>query len=274
MAEARPYDEPYVLDLIRQDTGPGETAVPEDLASVVVLSFDRLKLLRRTLDSLRECTRHPHELILVDDGSRKRGIRRYLFQLLERGEVSSLLLNGGPPLGIGEAINRGFRAAHGAFLCKIDGDVTFTPGWLEHCVRVLKTFPEVGLLGGHGARFWEDPHFASVEAARRWNVGPLERDGERLQVVKAIFGCHTMMRREVYEAVGPYDPGKNWTADMDYMVRVRNRGLLLAHTRDPLIEHIGWRRSSFPRGGDRNRAPRGVPRVFPEGTGEREGRRG
>lgn len=261
MPDVKPYDDPYILDLIREDSGPGETGVPEELVSIVVLSLDRLKLLRSTLSSLRECTDHPYELILVDDGSRRRGIRRYLFRLLERAEISTLILNAGRPLGIGEAVNRGFRAAHGAYLCKVDADVAFTPGWLGKCVRALEAFPEVGLLGGHGARFWDDPHFATVEAARRWSGDELERDGIRLRAVEAIFGCHNMMRREVFEKVGPYDHRKNWAADMDYMVRVRNHGLLLAHTWEPLIEHIGWRRSSFP-SGDRTHAPRAVPRIF------------
>ena len=272
MPDVKPYDDPYILDLIREDSGPGETGVPEELVSIVVLSLDRLKLLRSTLSSLRECTDHPYELILVDDGSRRRGIRRYLFRLLERAEISTLILNAGPPLGIGEAVNRGFRAAHGAYLCKVDADVAFTPGWLGKCVSALEAFPEVGLLGGHGARFWDDPHFATVEAARRWSGDELERDGIRLRAVEAIFGCHNMMRREVFEKVGPYDPQKNWAADMDYMVRVRNHGLLLAHTWEPLIEHLGWRHSSFPRG-DRTRASRAVPRVFgaPAGGGPESG---
>lgn len=118
------------------------------MASIVVLSFNRLAYLRSTLESLFAATpRNAFELIVVDNGSTD-GSAEALRKLADRGAVDKLILSQ-RNRGVSAGINVGFAYAEPSsrYLIKLDSDIKLlTPGWLARFETFFEKVPEAGIL--------------------------------------------------------------------------------------------------------------------------------
>jgi len=110
-------------------------------------SLDILKLF---LQSLRQSTRLPFDLMVFDNGSCEE-IQDYLIELRRQGIIQILIL-AQHNLGKVGAWNYLFSAAPGEFIAYADSDLLFLPGWLEASLDVFNTFPAVGMVTAQPAR--------------------------------------------------------------------------------------------------------------------------
>ena len=162
-------------------------------ASLCVLSFNRRKYLERSLKSLWANTRYPYELIILDDGSSQREVQEYIFELVRKKKVSTVLMNTDHNMGIGIGVNRGFQIARGDYLWKLDADLEYKPGWLGHCVELLEKYPQIGCMGLF--KYWHEPCMFDNEL--------IKKHPEYLEVIDFV-GSAIGMRREVYDEIGPW----------------------------------------------------------------------
>jgi glycosyltransferase involved in cell wall biosynthesis len=122
------------------------------LATIVYIPFlsgyyaQSLDVLRLCLGSLRAHTDEPHELLVFDNGSCPE-VRAFLADALQEGAIDYLLLSN-ENLGKAGAWNIVFEAAPGDVMAFCDSDIFFKPGWLTEHLRILKTFPDVGMITG------------------------------------------------------------------------------------------------------------------------------
>lgn len=120
-------------------------------ASVCVLSYERLPLLKDCIGSMLAHADADFELIVHDDGSRDPELRRWLLQLSDEGVISTLLLNsGGHNEGQGIAMNRMAAISKGDPIIKCDQDLVFESGWLRKVQEVLAANRVAGGLMGTG----------------------------------------------------------------------------------------------------------------------------
>jgi glycosyltransferase involved in cell wall biosynthesis len=117
------------------------------LAGFYAQALDVLQLM---FASLRDNTPEEHGLFVFDNGSCD-AAREFLLERQRQGEIDFLLLSR-ENLGYLRAMNIIFPAAPGEFIAYTDSDVYFYPGWLEACLRVIETFPNVGLVTGTPVR--------------------------------------------------------------------------------------------------------------------------
>jgi GT2 family glycosyltransferase len=176
--------------------------VTSALVSVVIPAYDAARFLAEAIEAVLAQTYAPIELIVVDDGSTDDTpavIDRY-------PEVRHLSqVNAGPSA----ARNLGIAAATGAFLTFCDSDDRFRPTKVAAQVAHLDAHPELGcVLVGHDT-FYE----AGVERAA-WER---EEGGTQPQSVLA--------RREVFDAVGGFDPEFRLAEGMEWLGRVRAAGI-------------------------------------------------
>lgn len=206
------------------------------LVSLIVLSFNRPEFLHRTIASLKDCTTYPYELIVVDDGSMEKGNVEFLMKLYMAKQLSLLILNPGKNQGVGASINKGFHAAHGKYLIKLDSDLTYTPFWLEKVVAIMETFPEIGVLG----------LFSYHHPPCRWQdklIRYEERDGVRIQVVEDQVGSTMCIPREVYEKFGDFTEGSFcFGADYMYKMHLKEEGywIALPLPNEDLVHNFGF----------------------------------
>ncbi len=107
---------------------------------------ERLAVTRLSLESLIANTPEPHDLIVFDNGSCPELVS-YLCQLREQGQINYLILSSSN-IGKISALQVIFRAAPGEIVAYSDDDVFFLPGWLDAHLKIMDTYPRVGLVTG------------------------------------------------------------------------------------------------------------------------------
>lgn len=220
-----PYDGEFV-DHVSYNNKP--------LASLVVLSFNRPDFLHRTIASLKQYTTYPYELIVVDDGSMEKGNVEFLMRLYEAKELSLLILNPGRNQGVGASINKGFHAAHGKYLLKLDADLTYTPFWLERTVAIMETFPEIGVLGLF--HYWHEPCDWRNKLIRKE-----VRNNIEVEVHEDQVGSTMVFTREVYEKYGDFREGSYcFGADYGYKMHLKEEGYWIALPIGDLVDNFGF----------------------------------
>jgi hypothetical protein len=103
-----------------------------------------LQVLRVCLSSLRASEGLPFDLMVFDNGSCEE-VQDFLLESQRRGEIQFLVLSD-RNLGKGGAWNVIFEAAPGEVLAYTDSDALFSGDWLSESLRILETYPKVGMV--------------------------------------------------------------------------------------------------------------------------------
>lgn len=110
-----------------------------NLTSIMLVTYNRLNLTKRMLDSLIKNTDSPYRLIIVDNGS-KDGTVEWLKEFSLNKSFPIHLHFNDENLGIAAGRNRAMKIAdqfNDPWLSTVDNDVEFIPNWLSKCLDVL-----------------------------------------------------------------------------------------------------------------------------------------
>ena len=176
--------------------------------SIVVPTYNRARLVLKTLRSCLEQTYRNLELIVVDDGSTDGTAD--VVTALEREEPRIRYLRQSNQK-LPAALNAGFRISRGEYLTWTADDNQYHRDAIEVMARALSENPDVGFV-------YSDYDLVDHEgrALRRFSCGA----PEHLQESNCVGACF-MYRRRVYEEVGDYDPDWVYIEDYEYWFRVR-----------------------------------------------------
>jgi glycosyltransferase involved in cell wall biosynthesis len=182
------------------------------LVSVIVSVYNGGRFLAQALDSVFAQDYHPLEVIVVDDGStddtadvaRSYPEVHYIYQENQ---------------GVAVARNTGIAAARGDLIALQDADDLWVPGKLTLQVGHLRAHPEFYGNFGMWINFADGAPPAEGSAA-----GP-----DRVGLVTLV------VRREVHDRVGIYDPAYRVGSDMDWFSRARDAGANILMLPDILL---------------------------------------
>jgi hypothetical protein len=107
---------------------------------------DRLDVTRLCIESILANTPGDFDLLVFDNGSCP-SLVDYLRSLRQRGLVDYLLLSG-RNIGKIAALQMIFRLVPGEVVAYTDDDIFFLPGWLDAHLKLIDTFPKVGMVTG------------------------------------------------------------------------------------------------------------------------------
>lgn len=124
--------------------------------SVVIPTYNRLALLRRTIESVLSQRFADYEVIVVDDGSTD-GTTAYLKSLGGRVRVLEQA-NRGP----GAARNLGVKSASGTYIAFLDSDDVWFPWSLETYASLIAQHGSPAFVAGKPFRFQREELLASV----------------------------------------------------------------------------------------------------------------
>lgn len=116
------------------------------MLSIVAVVIDNLEITKRFVSSIRQYTRKPYELILIDNGSNDQESVIYIkqkadvyFRFSERTDLA-------------KAWNKGISLTSGQIIAVVNNDTVVPPKWFEPLEETLNINPSAGMV--HPMTFW------------------------------------------------------------------------------------------------------------------------
>lgn len=204
--------------------------------SFIIPVYNRPDEVRELLESLTQQGTFDYEVIIVEDGSQISSepvVEAFRSQLPALRYIA--VPNGGPS----KARNRGAREASGEYLLILDSDVVLPPGYLTAVDEYLECYP-VDAFGGPDAA---SDDFTPVQKAINYAMtSPLTTGGirggsadgmEKFKPRSFNLGC----RRSVYLQLGGFDEGMRFGEDIDFSLRLLERGYSTALISEAFVYH-------------------------------------
>lgn len=142
-------------------------AVLTYLPDTIAYYENRFDVTRLCIESLIANTPEPYDLLVFDNGSNPQLVD-YLRGLRDAGDIDYLIL-AGQNIGKIGALQLIARFAPGEIIAYTDDDIFFLPGWLETHLKIIDTFPDVGMVTG----FYIRPHMSyGNESAKKFASQP------------------------------------------------------------------------------------------------------
>jgi glycosyltransferase involved in cell wall biosynthesis len=218
-----------------------------------VISDSREPFFRRMIETLYAQTYQDFEHIVID-GASTDGTVDLLQKYHQEGHINILISE--PDRNVNDAMNKGIRLAQGDIIHVMNSDNYFTdPQFFETSLQALQNF---GVDFTHADR--------SIETREGKFVG-IKRGDERSAFFRMPFRYQTMLiKRNVYDEVGPFDDKYDIAADYKFMMN-----MLLAGKRGYYIPKVYICSLDGGITSDRDKVVREVTQVLYEGYGQRYG---
>lgn len=187
-----------------------------ELVSAIVPTYQRPKLLERSLGSVLRQTWRPLELVVVDDGSGD-DTQQVLATFADKAQAAGVAYryfekpNGGP----GPAKNFGMEQASGELFAFLDDDDRWYPQKLETQLSMMQTHPEAGVSFTrylHEGK--EDSPKPKPEQMRDGWAFETLCSGETRAHLQTL-----VIRRSAFEKCGGFSGHRNWE-DTEYELRL------------------------------------------------------
>jgi N-acetylglucosaminyl-diphospho-decaprenol L-rhamnosyltransferase len=220
---------------------------------VVAVTYSPGASLRSFLDTLREATVGPLDVVLADNGSTD-GVPERM--AAENRDVR--LLRTGGNVGYGAAVNAGLADVHTGWALVANPDVRFEPGSVDELLAVARRWPRAATVGpairspekelypsardlpslstgiGHALLGWIWPANPWTARYRR------ERESPRERTAGWLSGSCLLVDLEAFHSVGGFDPGYfMYFEDVDLGARLGERGWLHVYAPSAVVEHEG-----------------------------------
>lgn len=216
----------------------------KELISVIMPVYKGASLTRLALTTLVQATKPPFEVIIINNGSDPETTRA-LARMAKELPATIRVLSNEQNLGYPRAVNQGLAEANGDYLVVMNNDVLVTPFWASRLIAAFAVDPALGIVGPRtnyaagiqavtGCNYTEE---SLAEWAQKWYLG----EAGTLRAVNRLIGFLWMMKREVVERIGGFDPlfGIGNYEDDDYCIRAQLAGFKLALADDVFVHHYG-----------------------------------
>jgi hypothetical protein len=213
---------------MRVSTVPPSEATGPPVVWIVVLNWNRPDETVQCIKSLYQLDYPNYHILVVDNGSTDNSV-----EVIRNLPGIELLVNE-RNLGFGAGNNRGIQYAleRGAeYVLLLNNDTTVAPSMLSELIMVAEADPYIGIVGP--LIYYADRPREVWFAGMRFRYGLyMVRKGLSLNLplapaeeVDFVSGCGMLVRREVWERVGLFDPRFfMYYEDLDLCVRAKRVG--------------------------------------------------
>ena len=201
--------------------------------AVVIPCYELGRTLEEAVDSVRRQTLPAQEIVVVDDGSRDPFTR----QVIARLEEQRIRVIRSGHHGPAHARNLGVESTSASLLVLLDADDLFENTYLERAVTLLDEHRELSFVCcalqafGRASYRWKPPPYSIADAVGRGACGHIS----------------TVFRREVWNAVGGFDPAFSSGEDIDFWLRALEFGFRGAILDEAFVRYRVRRASRYHR---------------------------
>jgi len=206
-------------------------------ASIMIVTYNRLELTKKTLDNIFKTTKYPYNIIFVDNGSIDGTVEyldKTLYQKTEHFEsfrdyaIISNKDNLGIAIGRNQCLREAVRKYDDDWLVTFDNDVAVPDGWLTEAIDILKLNPQYASIGVN----FEDKTFPIIKL-----------NGKEFQHKnQGNLGTACMVfNKSLHKMLGYFnhtDYGKYGEEDADWGMRTRVIGFQLGYIKEN-GKHLG-----------------------------------
>ncbi|GIP31294.1 glycosyltransferase family 2 protein [Paenibacillus sp. J2TS4] len=208
------------------------------LTSIIIPTYKGLHLLQDCVQSIRQFTEEPYEIIVVDNASGD-GTLEYCVQ--QGIDFVSLPSNRGFPV----ACNYGMKLARGDCVLLLNNDIVVSHHWLANLLNCLTSQPDRGIVGPMtnyvSGKQQSDLQYEDLSQFHHLTETVNRPDPAKWQEVERLVGFCFAFKRELMDRIGWLDerfsPGHY--EDDDYCYRARQAGYKLAIAGDTHVHHHG-----------------------------------
>ena len=212
--------------------------------SIVIPTYNRENLLAETLESVFSQTFTDYEVVVVDDGSTdKTGetvagfIKRFPGKIVYVAQENQ---------GAARTLNNGIRKARGEYAALLDSDDLWLPRKLERCVDFLDTH---GFDWVTSACVRREEHTCRADSGVHTEIKRVpcefldERGIEIHQLRNGLYFFSSVLiipsgvvvRKDAFDAVGPFGTDMRISYDTDMWLRFEEHGLRGGYIDEPLF---------------------------------------
>ena len=195
------------------------------LVSVVVASYNHQDYVQACLQSVLSQDFQDFEIVITDDGSSDETVANIQAIQDKRIHLKVLSQNSGACIALNDAILR----SRGKYVAVLNSDDYFLPGKLSLQVNFLQSHPQAGAVFGLPS-FVNEKGQAFEDPAHRDRDAFKSKEKKRHQWLRYFFDegnalCHptVLIRRELYQQLGMYDPRLAQVPDLDMWIRLATR---------------------------------------------------
>lgn len=214
------------------------------LVYIIIVNWNRRKLLKECLHSIKLYTRYPNfGVVVVDNGSTDGSLefvrRNYPWMDIIQNRVN---------MGFAKANNQGIKLAleRGAdYVFLLNNDTKVIDGdWLTKLIEVFEADPSIGIMGGKlvypNGTIQHAGGIITVEGISCYGLGePDDGTYDQMKDVDYITGAAFMIKREVVDKIGLFDEEFSpvYCEETDYCVRARMAGYRMVYNPATTIVH-------------------------------------
>lgn len=206
--------------------------------SLIIPIYNEGRYLKACLEAIASQNHMPEEVIVVDNNSTDNPadiVKQFPFAILKTEKKQGLI----------PARNKGFAAATGDILARIDGDTVIGPKWVAN-LRLAFLNPKTGGVTGPGNSII-DPHFPNLKLPFwSWAYRHYTRSTFRFDV---MWGANMALSRTAWQAVKSATAQEDLYVheDQDLSVLVRAAGYNIAYLPNLRVTFDGYRQAYLPK---------------------------
>jgi len=198
------------------------------MISIIILNWNTLDYLKRCIEAIKRNTKEKYELIIVDNGSKEKGTKRYIDSIADK------LIFNPKNLGISVGYNQGASIASGKYLIFMNSDTEVEKDWLTNMLSTLSKNKNIGAVGPIG-----NPKYREANGII-WSYQQYEGQYSEDTRVNFLSGYCILVKREAYEKVGGFDEifDKGLFEDNLFCRKLINKGYELWVCSSSIVWHM------------------------------------
>jgi glycosyltransferase involved in cell wall biosynthesis len=200
------------------------------MVSIIIPVYNRIDLLKLTLESVVNCDDVEKDIVIIDDGSQE--------------DIKSMLLAEFPTLnynykkirnqGGAVARNEGLKLAKSEYISFLDSDDLVESNFFSERIKMLDLNVDLDAVYGPWDHVTAKSTLKNIEIIPRFNSYPIYDLGNEIRIIRNLLGgwyinqCSIMWRKSFFQKLNGYNPKLRINQDVDLVFRALMKGVRLS----------------------------------------------